>query len=342
MRTNADLGKFLLLLNPQTRPAILSLYNFIRNFTDHNLPLTPEIMKRFYLKALSFEHWQKNISELSQETHETLEKFLGTEIKNPLWSSLIRCDKLQIIKIQNKFDQLEVIKQYISQIQPQTQFRIFSDKGAMAHAVIIHPQGNVTVLSFDDTAYITEGQLTPLNLNRKIEYTKKLELSTQNTQMVQVSPFITAKFVSKNNIISGDLIRGYTFQNYRRIEIHELHQEPQLLYAVKRIERFFIDRSSEPLYLELIQVLEQTIDFLRKDLKGSLELAQKAYVRGKNALDNIFIDDKVLDVLLKDIQNLIENKGQTLWIPQTTKASFASTNSSLKPEYALEDLQIDL
>jgi hypothetical protein len=126
-------------------------------------------------------------------------------------------------------------------------------------------------------------------------------------------------------MIVGDYIRGYTFQSFQRIELHGFHQDSNILYALKKIERFFIDRSTEPLYVELVQLLEQTIDFLKKDLNGSLELGKKAYIRGQNALENIFVDDKMLEVLLNEIQSFIKpSQGLESW---TTDLS-ESTNTS--------------
>jgi hypothetical protein len=342
MRTNADFGKFLLEVKPQTRPAVLTFYNYLRNFTDLNTAFTPETVSRFYLKALSFDFWQKNILELTQETKNVLDRFLGQEMQAKAWQDLRHADELQIVKIKNKKDQLEIIKQYIGNFKGQNRFQIFSDKNNISHAVILYPQGDVQVVTFDDHACIQNGQIVPMSLDRKLKYTQKLELVPNVYHFVQVSPFITAKFSILGDRISGDLIRGYTLQNYRKIEIHELHQEPPLLYAIKKIERFFIDRSSEPLYVELLGVLEQTVDFLRKDLEGSVELAQKAYIRGKNVLENIFIDDKMLEVLLKEIHSLIVSKGQSLWIPKTKEqAQYELTNSSPRLEFALEDQQID-
>lgn len=327
MRTNGEFGKFLVEQKPQANQALLALYNYIRVFTDLNAPFLPETVFNFYIKALTFEHWQQNALELSQITSNVLFRFLGSDINGKAWANLKKPEHIQIVKIKSPKDQLEMIRQYLHNEKPNIPTQIFSDKNNIAHAILALPQGRIQVRSFDDMAYIHNGHVIPLVQDRRLDYDKNLEIITNTKQHLQISNFITAQFTVRDGMIIGDYIRGYTFQSSQRIELHGFHQDSNILYALKKIERFFIDRSTEPLYVELIQVLEQTIDFLRKDLNGSIELGKKAYIRGQNALENIFVDDKMLEVLLNEIQSFIKpSQGLQSW---TTDQS-ESINTSLK------------
>lgn len=336
MRTNGDFGKFLYELRPQSNQGLLALYNYIRLFTDLNSPFLPETVSNFYIKALSFEHWQQNALELSQVTSNVLFKFLGQDINAKAWSNLKKPEQIQIVKIKSYKDQLEVIKKYLPQ---NLTSQIFADKNNIAHAVISLPQGKIQVQTFNDLGYIQNGMILPLVQDRILDYDKNLELIPDIKQQLQISPFVTAHFTVSNEMIIGNYIRGYTFQSFQKIELHGFHQDSNILYSLKKIERFFIDRSSEPLYVELVQVLEQTLDFLRRDLTGSLELGKKAYIRGQNALENIFVDDKMLAVLLNEIHSFIGHSGKEMTWNQRT--SLESTNTSLNRALAPEEPPIN-
>lgn len=333
MRLNSDFGKFLYDLRPQSNQALLALYNYVRIYSDLSAPFSPEIIFNFYIKSLSFEYWQKNAIELSQFTNNALFRFLGTEINAKAWASLRKPEDFQIIQIKNAKDQLEIIKQYLYKAKPKTPSQIFQDKNSIAHAVTVLTNGNIQVQTFDDQAFIHNGEIIPLIQDRKLEYSKNLELLQETKQQIQISNFVTAQFSLKDNMVIGDYIRGYTLQSFQRIELYGFHQDSNILYALKKIERFFIDRSTEPLYIELIQLLEQTIDFLKKGINGSHELGKKAYIRGQNALENIFVDDKMLAVLLNEIQSYLDMKDRT-W---NQKISSDSTNTSLNLESAHEE-----
>lgn len=328
MRSNSDFGKFLYEQKPQSSPALLALYNYLRIYTDLSAPFLPETITSFYTKALSFEHWQNNAIELSQFTTNALFKFLRTDINAKAWANLRRPEDIQIIKIKNPRDQLEIIKQYLYKSQPKLTAQIFHDKNNIAHAVTVQPNGNIKVQTFDDYAFIQNGEITPLVQDRKLEYSKNLELLPEQKHQIQISNFVTAQFAIRNEMIVGEYIRGYTLQSFQKIELHGFHQDSNILYALKKIERFFIDRSTEPLYVELIEVLEQTIGFLKKGMNGSIELGKKAYIRGQNALENIFVDDKMLAVLLNEIQSYLDAKDKT-W---NQKISSDSINTSLNLE----------
>ncbi len=336
MRLNSDFGKFIYEQRPQSNPALLALYNYLRLYTDLSEPFLPETITKFYIKALSFEHWQNNAIELSQFTTNALFKFLGTDINAKAWANLRKPEDFQIIKIKNPRDQLEVIKQFLYKSQPKTTSQIFHDKNNIAHSVTVLSNGNIKVQTFDDYAFIQNGEIIPLVQDRKLEYSKNLELIKDHRHQIQISNFVTANFKIQDDTIHGVYVRGYTLQSFQKIELHGFHQDSNILYALKKIERFFIDRSTEPLYIELVEVLEQTIGFLKKGMNGSHELGKKAYIRGQNALENIFVDDKMLAVLLNEIQSYLDAKDRT-W---NQRISSDSTNTSLSLGSAPEEAPI--
>lgn len=344
MFSNSDFGRFLYEQRPQGHAAKLTLYNYIRNFSELSHPFLPETLHRFYCKALSFDYWQKNCLELSQETQKILNLLSKTINLAPEFKKMRHPEEMQIVSLSHKEDQLQMIHNFFLSKRLNFSFKIYSDINQTAHAVLVYPDETVHVYSFDNQAIILGGNLRPLSLDRRLKYSKSLELAPNSRHHIQISPFISSKFQVGDKGLKGEYIRGYTLQAYRHFEVQDIRDELQLLYTIKKIERFFVDRASEPLYLELIQVLEQTIEFLKKSHPGALELAQKAYSRGQNALENLFVDDKMIKILLNEIHEHLRQTPENSLIHKERewKNSSDSTNSYLNPESLAEELPTNL
>ncbi len=321
MRSNAEFGKFLYNQKPQSKPSLLALYNYIRTSTNLESKFSAEVIAQFYIKALSFEHWEKNALELSQNISGTVFQFLGDEYNSREWTALRGPEEIQIIRINNPKDQLEIIKEFIRRTHTRCRINIFSDKNKIVHAVLTTPEGGLIVRSFDDRAFIRNGAVVPLIQDRILYYDSNLELVKNIKQRLQISAFVSAQFEINDDMILGEYIRGFTLQSFKKVELHGFQQDSNILYSIKKIERFFIDRGTEPLYVELIGVLEKTLEHLHAGTQGSLELGKKAYIRGQNALQNIFVDDKMLEVLLNEIKDYIGEPKDTPWNQRTISDS---------------------
>jgi hypothetical protein len=89
----------------------------------------------------------------------------------------------------------------------------------------------------------------------------------------------------------------YTFQKTGGFEGSELHRLPTLFYPLKRIEQFFINRTTDPMYIELTNLLEQASDLMARQHPERLRFAEAAMERGRLAFEQVFVDDRFLRLL---------------------------------------------
>jgi hypothetical protein len=100
-------------------------------------------------------------------------------------------------------------------------------------------------------------------------------------------------------------MRGYTFQKFETLYENPLSRFPKLFYAIKHIEQFFVRRESDPIYMELTALLEQASELIKEGHPEGIKLGAAALKRAELALENIFTDDKVLNLLIRDLKNTL-------------------------------------
>jgi hypothetical protein len=168
--------------------------------------------------------------------------------------------------------------------------------------------GAVTVTHLNNLMMINgAGDLEPLNPLLKIHYTPELSLQFQKVQYVEVAPSVMARFMILGPGIHGSLIRGYTFQKAEEFKGGSVAQYPQVFYAIKRLEQYYVDRKSDPMYLELTQLLEKAIELVNLRHPEALTFGQAALERGESAKENIFQNDNMIRLLTQTLRSSLQN-----------------------------------
>ena len=126
-------------------------------------------------------------------------------------------------------------------------------------------------------------------------------------QYIEVAPNIIARFMVLGNGTHGTLIRGYTFQKADAFRGGKISSHPQIFYAIKRLEQHFVDRKTDPMYVELTQILEKAIELLNMRHPEAKSFSQAALERGEQALENIFPDDNMVRLLTQTLRNSMQS-----------------------------------
>ena len=147
---------------------------------------------------------------------------------------------------------------------------------------------------------IRQGELQPLTMSIQLQYNNQLELKPQVTQYLKVDRNSYARFRIENKRVHGMVIRGYVFQNYQEAA-GKLNEYPILYYPLKKIEQHYVDRKSDPDYIELVEVLEKATELLRLNHPEANQFGQQALERGQTALEHIFINDNVIGTLVDQL-----------------------------------------
>ncbi len=306
MDTVLQLARHILRFQPNKDAARLCFYHFLIHHCEPTDKVTPELLENFNRFVLSFEHWRKNRQQLVQEVQYFLHHFSETYQVNLAFKNMVLADRWQVVAVENPIDALKILE------------KKFSDTGSKSRLIPAH-NNTFLLLTMDESHGLTvthlnnlmmingRGDLEPLNPLMQIHYTPDLSLQFQKVQYVEISPSVVARFIILGPGMHGNLIRGYTFQKAEEFKGGGVAQYPQVLYAIKRLEQHYVDRKSDPMYMELTQLLEKAIELVNLRHPEALTFGQAALERGESAKENIFQNDNMIRLLTQTLRSSLQN-----------------------------------
>ena len=342
-------------------PVRLTLCNYLSSLFEPDDLFTEDVIHSFIQDSLDYPHWQQHRDELV--------KTVFSVVKETGEDSLIDIQHLetfansQIVEIASDRDHADVVQAYLThQMKGEyRQFRIFLDGKKKVCAICLLSNSYLRVYQFDRKFAIRNGQLVPLRNDLCLQFNSSLELDSNFNQKIEIGPYLLARFrpQSDNSIITGKVVRGYIFQKFQEFNGVSIETFPRLFLGVKRLEQFFIRRETDPYYQRLLQDLERTIQWVKIGEPLDPGQVSDLQVQVQNALEYVYTPDRVLGLLLKDLQNSLiehpvvpiskqnivkieedlyrgtENQSQAnwdreklpLWNKENPKAKFASINS---------------
>ncbi len=307
------LAQHLLQLDPQKNVARLALYHYLKNCCDINGDLSASLIDQFYRKALVFQYWQTHQKTLGETLRNDLSSFLR-DTQAPLDLERIRhADELQVVQLEQARDVQGLIEAELqNEIRPGDRLKLVRLSTQQTMSLKLNPSGCLKVRVHPHFALISNGRLELLPALSQLEYNSQMELLPQAKHWLDTSMLTTAQFYLREGGVEGLLIRGYTFQKFETLRQSSISQHPELFYSLKRLERHYINPKSDPFYQELVALLERAYQLVSSGHPDGPNLAQEALRRGKLALKNIFPSDKLLLLLVTNIEYwmLTSDKGQ--------------------------------
>ena len=311
-----------------------ALYTYLQQIQDFTPPTKNQISHQKYLLdfvflCLTLPYWRQH-----QETFfsqlQALLKSLDDLSLDKEW--IERVSHLQIYPISSQRDLYEVVKkQHTSNIKPDSQWRILPDGPHRVVCLHLSSDKNLSVTSYSNYGVIYQGELLPLTDGTSFQYSPKLELCEHHIHILKKAQkgFYFIKKTEDGFYITS--LSGKTFAPESFDHIKNLEELPQVFYGLKRLEQFFIDRSTDPYYKGLVHLLEFQIQYLEKSEKVKLEECRKIYEKVRTVFEAVFQDDKLLMVLLKQLHRQIDQR-------TTTKNDQQPKNKNqppLSPEWGL-------
>lgn len=341
------LAQHILNLQPDKDAARLSLYHYLKNLCEATEPVNSELMNRFFCRALTFAHWQQEKSHLFHETAAVLQHFQDTQgVLLPL-NEMFRADDVQVVPIESIRNLDLVINRYLERsASPYDQYRTINEGEDRINAIILQGDRSLRVTVFPKVLAIREGELLPLTLDYTLFYSPELQLHPMMIHQVEVGPHTSARFQMRPDGIHGTIVRGYTFQRYATMDGGGLHRYPVLFYPLKRLEQFFVNRKSDPMYVELTNLLEKALELTSAAHPEALKFAEAALERGKLALEHIFPDDKLVRLLINNLEKTLAlelaRQGLQLREPRPQAGPLSASSSFESGFDSEEDLGVDL
>lgn len=311
MMNVTGLAQHLLSLDPAKQPALLSLYHFLKNLCEAGDPVTRELLNSFYARALSFTHWQENKARLFEDTQTAIMSFAAAdpaeaETVLPGLAQAWKATEIQVVRLESQASLVAMLnRKFETELSPPEQFRVFPECADRAVVIVLGTDKRLRVTLFHPIAKILEGNLTPLCTDYTLHYGPDLLLDPGKLQQIEIGAHTAARFRFTSDGCKGILLRGYTFQRYAAMDGGSLHRYPVLFYPLKRIEQFFINRKSDPMYVELTGILEKAAELLSQGHPEGIKFGSQALERGKLALEHIFPDDKLVRLLINNLEKTL-------------------------------------
>lgn len=331
-------------------PIEVTFLNFLTYGIEPHSLVTSETLEQFFRQCLEYPHWQQNRALLGQEIREM---FQGQNQEGALIDDLEQVkwpEQTQVIEIQNPADLTDALQGYLnSQYKKGEKYRLVVDQDKV-FAIILKTDFSITVQYFDKKMIIHHGHLEPLRKDLCLHYTPDLELDSEKLQKIEIAPYSVAQFMLQDGSLMGSLVRGYTLQKSFDLAGAKLESFPKLFYALKRVEQHFLSRDSDPFYQQTLNSLENAIGNLQKGLPDAVQMATDTMAKTQNALEYVFTGDRVLALLLRDLQHTLalfqrtvvttgrkaEAAKESPW-----KTKYVSTNSLPTAELPAVELLID-
>jgi hypothetical protein len=303
------LAQYLLKLDPQKNVGRTTFYHFLKNYCDVAEPLSADIISRFYRRALTFQYWQTNQQTLGQTVEQD---FLAFHNETPVAfdpKAVRHSHQMQLIELRYEQDIEPFLNSHLMDHQRAGErVKVLRLEDFRWMALRLSSSGLLDVEVYGPWALISGSDLTPMEPLTKLSYSSHLDLMPHGMNWVETAPLTTARFQILENGVHGHTVRGYTLQKYEALQGGSLNQHAEIFFALKKIERHFVQTETDPFYQELIALLEKSYNMLASNHPDCQRMAQLAVQKGHQALKSVFPHDKLLLLLVTNIEFLL-NKG---------------------------------
>jgi hypothetical protein len=324
MRSAAELGSFILGSLKDEEAGRVALYHFLKNFHEPEDAVTPELINGFFAQALLLPYWQEKRQELYTDIRELLQKFFTLSGAVFTLDQLWNLPRMQLILLNHIESLYLTVRGYEqSRLKEGESLRVLPDGESRVVTIKKLARGEINVRTYSNLVRIHGAGLAPISHDQELHYNAGLELQHDRIQHLKPAPHSSARFIVGAGGIAAQFISGYAFRQTQTLKLPAISQEPRLFYPLKRLERFYVYRPSDPYYIELIGTLDRAIQMIHSGTEGAMNYARSTFEGGQIAFDQIFPDDKQLYGRLKELARLISYENH----PQRTKESATQSDT---------------
>ncbi len=323
-----QLIKYISDYNVSQNQSLTAFSNYLTYLCEETQPFSGKVFKNFVFEALSYVHWQQNKNQFTQDLKKFLTAYFKEQSIEVDFSQLTWPTDIQVIELERIEDCLEAINSYLTYtLKEGEKFRLVSTGDKKVTAIILNTDRSITIRQYDKKFTVRSGNLEPLRVNQVIHFGSDLKLNPDHLSLVEIAPFVLCQMKGSMHQTRANLVRGYLFQKFLELKDKPITTYEKLFVYVKKLEQYFLVRESDDYYHELIQQIENSSSLLRMKVENSNENATETLIQAQNSLENIYPDDKILGLLVRELQRLLNETGDP-WPNQ--KANKLNLNLNLK------------
>ena len=311
-----------------------ALYSYLEQTSfkqvSRNKITDEKLILDFVFLCLSLVYWR----ERREEFFSQMKIFLGP-LKTMLDLNTGFCQRLynlQICAIDSQSTLYEIVeKQAKETLRSGDRLRILPDGKKCVISLILSSDGMLSVRSYLSYGLIYDGQIWPLSDGTHLKYSQEMDLLVDHLHILKKNQNDFYFIRKMKDAFSITSLSGITFTPNSFDQVKTLENHIQVYYHLKRLEQFFIDRSTDPYYKGLIHLLEAQIQHLSRN-SNCVSESIKVYEKVWNIFDRVFQDDKLLSLLLRQLSDKIDQVRILNDVKDTKKSKI---KSSLSPEWGM-------
>jgi hypothetical protein len=308
-----------------------SFYHYLKNLCRLDDILSVQVINQFFITALSYTHWRENRAFLADTVMADLGEHCKRIGRSLEWNQIETCKEVQFLSIENPAELLILLEKRAKKILPKhSRYQLIPMDKGRALQVTLQSSGELHAQVFTNLVRILRGELIPLLPETHLSYNAQMELKEGVQQVLTTSLMGQAHFQMNLNHATGVTVTGFTLQKSEDFSTL-ITQKPELFYPIKTLERHFIKAESDPFYAELTRILEKSQELLNTHHPDAEKISIEALKRGRMALKSIFPNDKLLHLLISNLELSIRNRNPGLLKAITPNTSGRDACPQLKP-----------
>ena len=289
-----------------------------------------KLLLDFVFQCLSLAYWRERQKEFFSQIRMLLEL-----MKESIGLDEEFCQKLyniQICPIHSQNTLYEVIcRQVRESLRSDEKLSILPNGKKNLIRLILSSDGVLCVRPYLSYGVIYNGQILPLSDGTHLKYSPEMDLLTDHLHILRKNQSDYYLIKKIKGVFSITDVSGVTFVPNSFDQLKRLENHTQIYYYLKRLEQFFIDRSTDPYYRDIVYLLETQIQNLSRDpccVSESIKVYEKVW----DIFDKVFQDDKLLALLLEQLGDRIDRVRTSNDVKCTKKNKI---KSSLGPEWGM-------
>lgn len=305
MASVTQITQYLYQTDPQKSLVRLTLYHYLKNACDLSITFSSTLSIHFFDHCLGFLYWQEKQQALASELWHIIEELHSHGLTDDALEKYHWLKSVQVIAIQHEVERQKILESYFYQSTQDQKHRIVNFSNNQHLVMSLLASGGLRAQVFSPFFHIRQGRLIPLTAISDLEYTSYMELMPGRLQHLNLDNVRSAHFFLEESIYSGRVLHGHHFQTAGSIQTQEISAFQDIFYALKSLEKYFIDRKSDPFYNELIDQLEKAYHLLSSNNAYGFQIGPTILKKGQIALRNIFQKDKLLLLLVTNIEYML-------------------------------------
>jgi hypothetical protein len=304
MGSVTQITQFLFDRDPRSCLTHLSLYHYLKNSMDIGRSYDVELIQEFIDDCLRFEHWQKHSDELISDLNELTQNMVQMKVIAAASVEGLPCTSTQHIALKNTADFEAMVRLYIANHHAKESHFLNLDRGRILGLSLLG-DGDLLAEVFRPEARIESGKLRLMAPMTCLRYDRQMDLRTDCKQKLSLNGLQTLFFRRTEGAFHGRTVQAHLFKMVGNLETVHFSTYRDGFMALKEIERHFIEPTSDPYYQELVDSLEQAYHLLHNKRPEGAHFASKIIGKGREALQTIYPKDKLLLLLVTNIEYLL-------------------------------------